>query len=163
MRFGLTSIVLAAFVLGSLLGRASALVPLAADGNWWQTLNADQKYAVVIGMVSAYNVGRSDGEARQVTLDKPYIEYKLKSEHLTPLNRLTEEGDWLMASIDKPGFTAFTKTYKTYTDAIDNYYENNPDLKRIVVGEIMSCSADGAKDTCDKMAAMARHSATSPP
>jgi hypothetical protein len=151
------------FICGLFVTPAIGLETLVADGTWWQRLTADQKTASVEGMVSAYNFGYVDGRTDQASMDRPFVEFKLKSQKLSSLNYMAEESSWVDSSIGSQWDQNYSKTYKTYTDSIDNFYDNYPDLVKLEVGALIGCNNDHAKYTCDEVAKGMRHPPSTKP
>jgi hypothetical protein len=113
---------------------ASATTSLTMDGVWWQTLSRDQKIIAVEGMLAGYHSGYGDGW-------NGGYRYAIRAYNVPLSKSVPLLTNSLVASATSE--PAFSKTFGTYVDEIDVWYEAHPKRTSGFPADLLSrCFAD---------------------
>lgn len=142
-RIALASLVAIGFaaLLAASLRSASGSIVYTADGLFWEGRNADEKSAIVAGLLSGYHNGYVGGSLNQLGYD------------------LTTTATTKGTSMHEPTELLFTHSGQFYVDGIDSFYSNNADLiTKVDIGRVLLCLADNPRVSCDDTAKAFRSS-----
>jgi hypothetical protein len=123
---------------------------VSQDRQWWMALTRHERILVVEGEID----GITNGWYRAFT------EYDTKVELQMLTLKLRNADDWVtldrqLANAyqrEKALAPAFSKTFGTYVDAIDDFYARYPKISDVTVGEVMQCLSDKPWKSCAHIA-----------